>query len=470
MFKVQGDELVSLCNKDVAPQEVKTDLLTARQRGEESLENFLATRLTPQTDTGTDIAFYAPMQKIKSKTFANIYKVKVGSGRQQQQHVQADRALCRRLLAVTQSGRKVDLHSLMKHEMSPVPLALARTDGTLLPADKAPLLHILEENSTADVLPPAQAGMRTATIIDGMALVQELGKPKDAHTFGDLADVYKGCVLSNFSTTCSRVDVVFDTYLEDSVKAGTRKRRTGETKGIRRSIQGRDVPLPTQWKSFICVLSNKKDLARFLKEQLSESSTKLPEGYELVVAYGSDEGNVCTNTQRDVSHLESTQEEADTRLLLHAADVQESGFHRTVISSPDTDVLVLLVHFCHVLTPEVWMRTKRNNIAVHNINLPTQVSRSLPAFHAFSGCDTTSQFAGHGKKGAWKLFSERPHLLEQITDASLTDEALALAEQFVVLLYGSTCCRLTSVDELRVRQLYSKPSEKLPPTRVGINT
>ena len=43
-----------------------------------------------------------------------------------------------------------------------------------------------------------------------------------------------------------------------------------------------------------------------------------------------------------VSH--SDQEEADTRLILHAVMAAEAGANRIVINSPDTDVLMLLLH------------------------------------------------------------------------------------------------------------------------------
>jgi hypothetical protein len=56
----------------------------------------------------------------------------------------------------------------------------------------------------------------------------------------------------------------------------------------------------------------------------------------------------CKLKTRDLSCLASTQEEADTRIILHAlySDklYQENNVQgRIVVKSPDTDVLVLLV-------------------------------------------------------------------------------------------------------------------------------
>ena len=43
-----------------------------------------------------------------------------------------------------------------------------------------------------------------------------------------------------------------------------------------------------------------------------------------------------------MAHLDSTQEEADTRLLLHAHDASVN-YHNIVIQTPDTDNLILAI-------------------------------------------------------------------------------------------------------------------------------
>ena len=70
------------------------------------------------------------------------------------------------------------------------------------------------------------------------------------------------------------------------------------------------------------------------------------------------------NGMLDCSCLASTQEEADTRIILHAlySDklYQENNVQgRIVVKSPDTDVLVLLVHYFPNMknTSELWFQT-----------------------------------------------------------------------------------------------------------------
>ena len=49
----------------------------------------------------------------------------------------------------------------------------------------------------------------------------------------------------------------------------------------------------------------------------------------------------CKSNKLSVEHLSSTQEEAGTRMILHAIDATERGATSLCIQSPDTDVLVL---------------------------------------------------------------------------------------------------------------------------------
>ena len=57
--------------------------------------------------------------------------------------------------------------------------------------------------------------------------------------------------------SCNRVDIVFDVYKENTIKASQRRRRTtGE--GIKTIISGFDQPLPVEIDRFWSVSKNKK--------------------------------------------------------------------------------------------------------------------------------------------------------------------------------------------------------------------
>ena len=62
-------------------------------------------------------------------------------------------------------------------------------------------------------------------LIDDQALVMALGKPPDIRTFGDYANTFANTVFK-MGAKYQRIDVVFDRYHDESIKAGTIKDQT----------------------------------------------------------------------------------------------------------------------------------------------------------------------------------------------------------------------------------------------------
>ena len=113
----------------------------------------------------------------------------------------------------------------------------------------------------------------------------------------------------------------------------------------------------------------------------------------------------------DVQHICSSQEEADTRLILHSLDGVRTGATELYIQSPDTDVLVLAIHHYHQLCRNTYFVTgvgnKKRVISLGPIvnALGDAKAEALPGFHAFSGADVTGRFAGKGKLTCWQALS-----------------------------------------------------------------
>jgi len=147
-------------------------------------------------------------------------------------------------------------------------------------------------------------------------------------------------------------------------------------------------------------------------------------------------------TREDFRGLASNHEEADTRIVLHARDATVRGYRQVNALCRDTDVFVLLLAHRVDLCQDIWMFSgtsrRKRYISVHKITLPEEKRKSLLAFHAITGCDTTSQFAGIGKQSAWKAFEGcSPELLEHLGEESPTNASvLADAEAFVCQLYN----------------------------------
>ena len=111
----------------------------------------------------------------------------------------------------------------------------------------------------------------------------------------------------------------------------------------------------------------------------------------------------------DCSH-----EEADTRIVVHILHtVQDEYARKVLVRTADTDVIVILVGKYHSLKEiqpdlDLWVAfgMGRNfrfiSISAICSHLGEAHSRSLPVFHALSGCDTTSSFYGKRKVSAWQ--------------------------------------------------------------------
>ena len=88
-------------------------------------------------------------------------------------------------------------------------------------------------------------------------------------------------------------------------------------------------------------------------------------------------------------------------MLLHAFDAVQQGHQRILLQTVDADVLALAVAVFHHLSSmrpdeqlEIWLAFEiginLRYIPAHSIasSLGPERSKALPAFHAFTGCDT----------------------------------------------------------------------------------
>jgi len=178
----------------------------------------------------------------------------------------------------------------------------------------------------------------------------------------------------------------------------------------------------------------------------------------------------------DVAHLCSSQEEADTRLILHSLDAVRRGATELYIQSSDTDVFILAIHHYHQLCRKTYFVTgvgnKKRVISLGPIvnALGDEKAEALPGFHAFSEADITGRFAGKGKLTCWQAFSTcSVEAVVSAFAASGTSEKLEAdteraIETFVCQLYepGST---VVDVGDLRWK-LFTK---KQPPTRGALH-
>ncbi len=115
----------------------------------------------------------------------------------------------------------------------------------------------------------------------------------------------------------------------------------------------------------------------------------------------------------------------------------------------------------------------RHQLQIHwgFIKWPTSTCATLPLFHALTGCDTVSAFAGRGQKTAWetwKAFSEVTEAFHELMQmpGDVSELSKSLLERFVMLMYDRMS-NIMEVDEAR-KQLFTQTSrslENIPPTK-----
>ena len=185
-------------------------------------------------------------------------------------------------------------------------------------------------------------------VLDGSAVVNML-RPGSAKTFEEYVTmVFMPFIYAQLKETC-RVDVVWDRYIPASIKHIASTER-----GIASHQQvSLNAPVPRNWHDFMRCDENKTALFLFLADQMCRN--KLLNGKLLI---GSKDTNVkCSDTSYNTSLLQScSHEEADTRMLLHAADMVNAGHMKILIRTVDTDVVVLAICFFQEISCEqLWI-------------------------------------------------------------------------------------------------------------------
>ena len=111
------------------------------------------------------------------------------------------------------------MDTFFAHENQSTPPSLL-LGGKIRPSARSDLLHCLELHEKQLL----QAPNVDAIFLDGAAVVHML-HPETTKTFQDYADmVFRSYILSQLQNA-NRVDIVWDVYMEDSLKAATREKR-----------------------------------------------------------------------------------------------------------------------------------------------------------------------------------------------------------------------------------------------------
>ena len=220
-----------------------------------------------------------------------------------------------------------------------------------------------------------------------MAELQSLDKPDHIKNCRELADHFTKRILQKYRKG-DEIHLVFDRYdVSLSLKTATRDRRQGgQPHVVSYNITDNTNIAKVSMKQLLASVKTKKALTGYLAEKMLEKANAM--GKHMVVAWGSQ----CIATHMNMTHLQSTQEEANTKLLLHAVDATSHGASSVAIHSPDTDVFILALRrypdLCRNTTFVTGTGQIRRTLPLQRIYRslrPIEVS-ALPELHAPSHC------------------------------------------------------------------------------------
>ena len=154
-----------------------------------------------------------------------------------------------------------------------------------------------------------------------------------AKTFNEFADG----TLQNMYFGCSRTDIVCDSYFDNSLKSHTREARgCGQFFPL---TEATDIPKDFQG-NFLMHNRTKVTLNSFLAGNL------LTHGFGGAIVFNSVNSEVkCDSTDFSEEDLNigRTQEEADTKIIVHVKYCHLNGFKNVVVEAVDTNVVTLLL-------------------------------------------------------------------------------------------------------------------------------
>ena len=145
------------------------------------------------------------------------------------------------------------------HENQGCPPSLSNAGKLRLPTKKSDLLNCLQSNENTQSQAPD--GVQVL-IMDGAVVVNMVRPSSTQTTFSDYANESFILYIKSQLRHTHRVDIVFDEYIEDSLKATT---RTARGPGVRMRV-GADIKLPRKWMhSYVKIITSKSCLDSWQK-------------------------------------------------------------------------------------------------------------------------------------------------------------------------------------------------------------
>ncbi|XP_030833483.1 uncharacterized protein LOC105441519 [Strongylocentrotus purpuratus] len=400
-FSATTTSLINVATGQCADCKVKDNLTSVKQIGLDALSKSLSS-LQKKTSI------------VKLNTFHTQNKKQKKSAPQTAKSGKSNEVTA--LLRMTQivaSGGELDIVDFIgNHECNEYPPSLFQDDGRMRKGTKSSLVKTLKEVTKVTSTPDLPQHVRkTAVVIDAMCAIRHWSFNK-GERFGTIAERYKYLLLNDVPAGTEFIHFCCDRYSGPSLKSAEQEHRYARSKPAREYEVSDHYTAPDP-QEFFAVAANKANLQNYLCEKWCENK-HLDDNVgptHLYLGGGFTEETktvlITRESVMDVPALESTQKEADTRVILHTLySVQNDKVERVVIHANDTDIIITCLHYGATYLkdlPELWIRTAKDSyLPIHEmvVALGASPCRAMPFIHSLSGRDTTSYPFFTGKK-AW---------------------------------------------------------------------
>ena len=253
-FLDEFDDLVTLDSRKCTDTAVVTTVRTLEETGRKQYQKFVKTVLDERTHSIHD-----PIKRNSLALFRKSHGKKVQKKDKKIKVLQNNVVLFGQLYIAMQS-RESDLDEFFAHEIQSFPPSLSDFGNLHLPGTKSDLLHCLEQPDQPE--PPSAYCCK---VFDGAVIIHCLPVIGTSIFDGYANEVFIP-YLEKQLKTAKRLDLVWDTYIPDSLKESTREKRGT---GVRRKVSGQ-TKLPGNWMDFLRDPINKKEMFAFLTSKVKE--------------------------------------------------------------------------------------------------------------------------------------------------------------------------------------------------------
>ena len=310
------DKLCNISSGACVPHDIENDILQSENMGKEAKVAFMKERLMKSVHS-EHINFFDKVPRLRLKTMEKTntqVKLTTSQGNVIKYQEQGNIAF-QILIKSQQLSTPFSLEELMAFSITAIPHAIGTPDGFLFKTNKAVLMNYLLRDEEPCHLPNDEI----LSVIDGNAML---------HSLRDIPPTFKDVCLKILDQLSNKKNVIFSTdmYLQESLKSHERRRRGSSEKLI---LEGINMRTPSDFKQFLQNDDNKAQFFRImLKVWKSDAAARRLKGKNIIIIVDGKAYSLTSHDGHEVQHveissIESSQEETDSRIVLYLLHAKE---------------------------------------------------------------------------------------------------------------------------------------------------